>query len=180
MSEMTEAGPGDGLALTPEARAIDEPKGSPVTLTDGREWLLHPAAPLARGGVWDRLYDSNVLKGKYQTADVLTAAYRLLRANYALSPEEAFDLFLGVDVADLVPPVEAALFGPRKRHGKNSDWVLTMLISNGIKPEDVPPERLLDVMENLVASGLAKPEAEWISSQRAMASRKRLFKAVVG
>lgn len=163
----------DPQPLTPEARAVGTPEGTPAVLADGAAWTLAADVPL--GGVWDDLYDQNVARGQYRPEDVLTAAYRLLRRNYRVTPAEAFELLRGVDPADLVGPVEDALFGSWTRNRTYSRWIEASLWAAGIDPETVPPELVRDVMDALVETGRAAPEGEFITVQAAMAKRHKLL-----
>ena len=161
--------------LTPLARARrGDVAGNPV-LVDGREWLLLDHAP-ALGGVWDELYDSNVLRGHYQPIDLQRAALRLLDANYDLTPDESVGLILALDPAALVGPVEHALFGPDQPHRRYSDWAESALRANGLDPGKVPPESLRDVLDQLVGCGRAVAPESFITMVKYAAQRKRLLK----
>jgi hypothetical protein len=163
---------------TPETRAIGIPAGSPVTLADGREWLLSFDLPYL-GSVWDALYDSNALQGKYDTGDVLTAAHRLVQANYRLTDEEAFEL-VHVDPRSLISAVERALYGPNDGHQTWSDWVIASLWANGINPTTIPRARLHKVLDLLEAIKRTIPAEQYVSSQAAMAARRQLFQSING
>ena len=71
---------------------------------------------------WDRLYDDNVLRGKYELPDLRLAASHLLRENYDLPIEAVATLIVGADPAALVVAVEEALFGPAVIHGRIGWW----------------------------------------------------------
>jgi hypothetical protein len=166
----------DSRPITPEARAVGPAAGTPVALADGREWALADRLPYL-GGVWDDLYDQNVLRGRYDGAKVKTAAYRLLRGNYDLTPDEAFGLLRDVEPAALVDAVERALFGPPPGRARQtwSDWVVASLLANGIDPDAVPAGRVEHVMDVLLATGRALPQERWISSQAAMIARRKML-----
>jgi hypothetical protein len=164
----------DTLPLTPEARAPAPVEGVAVTLADGNAWTL-TTETRELGGVWDELYDRNVLAGSYLPEDVLTAAYRLLRANYELTPAEAFGLLRDVEPASLVPIVEAALFGPARRHDTYSEWIEASLWAVGVDPSDVPPRLIRKVVEILEAQKTTVPHEQFVSSQQATALRRRML-----
>lgn len=162
--------------LTPEARAIGTPRGEPFTLSDGRQWIISDRLPYL-GGVFDMIYDHNVLAGKYQAEHLLTAAQRLLQANYRLSDEEAFGLVQYCDPEALVPTVELATFGPPE-HTQNwawSDWIIRTFLANGIDLDKVPADRITQIMDVLIETKRASPEGESISSQAAAAKRHKLI-----
>jgi hypothetical protein len=163
---------------TPETRAKGRVTGTPVTLADGREWLLSSDLPYF-GGVWDILYDDAAIRGKYDTGDVMTAAHRLVQANYRLADEEAFEL-VHIDPRLLLPAVERALFGPNDGHQTWSDWVVDSLWANGIDPATIPMARLHKVLDLLEATKRTIPEVQYVSSQAAMAARKQLFESIRG
>lgn len=163
--------PPPGVALgiapdeAPDPAARKRPgavRGTPVIL-GGSEWLLADFVP-ALGRVWDDLYDSNVLEGRYEAADVQRAAVRILWANYDLSADEAVGLVLGADPGSLVGAVEAALFGEARPHRTYSDWAISSLLANGLDPKRVPPESLRDVLDQLVISGRAVAPEEFVTT----------------
>lgn len=167
MNDETPSGP------DPADRIQGMVSGTPVLLTDGREWLLADFAP-DPGDVWDRLYDGNIVRGQYDASDLYVAAYRLLRANYHLTPEEAYRL-LAVDPANLVHPVEVALFGVDRPYRGFSEWVEVSLLANGLDPDRIPPSRRRAVVDYLVTTGKAIPAAEYLSSHQAAAKRKAIL-----
>lgn len=166
--------PPDAGGPDPEARKRPSTvRGTPVRL-GGSEWLLADFVP-ALGQVWDDLYDSNVLQGRYEAVDVQRAAVRLLWANYDLSADEAVGLVLGADPATLVGAVEAALFGEARPHRTYSDWALSALLANGLGPKRVPPESLRDVLDQLVAVGRAVPPESFVTTLQYARERREIL-----
>jgi hypothetical protein len=149
--------------------------GTPVLMGDGRTWPLAAYIPTL-GGAWDRLYDDNVLRGKYQPDDVRLAASQLLFENFDLAPEAVATLIVGADLAALVLAVEVALFGPTEGRDTYSDWAIGSLYANGLDPATVPPDRLRDILDFLVACKRTIPPGMYISSAIA-APRYREFRA---
>jgi hypothetical protein len=163
--------------LTPEACALrDDITGTPVEI-DGQTWLFADGHPKLRG-VWDTLYDHNVIRGRYTREDIQFAAFYLLMENYRLTFNESVSLIRSADTAQLVRAVETALFGPRVEHNTYSMWVESALYSNGLDPAKIPPHRLHVVLEQLVRTGRAIPPEDFISSQTAMAKRSALLNAL--
>lgn len=153
--------------LSPEERARGAAAGTPVEV-GGEVW--HFAAhvtPLAE--VWGRLYDANLLAGRYDPDDVLLAALKLLTPNYDLTLDEAVAVVRAADPAALVRAVEEALFGPEERHRTYPGWVASSLWSNGVDPASVPPEHLRDVLDQLVLTGRAVPASKFVSAAEAAA-----------
>lgn len=168
--------PPDAGGPDPEARKRPGARGTPVRL-GGSDWLLADFVP-ALGQVWDDLYDSNVLEGRYEAADVQRAAVRLLWANYDLSADEAVGLALGADPGSLVGAVEAALFGESRPHRTYSDWAISSLLANGLDPKRVPPESLRDVLDQLVISGRAVAPDEFVTTLRYARERREILSDV--
>lgn len=164
--------------LEPEARALDaDPEGTPTVLADGRCWILADYVPRL-GGVWDTLYDSNVGRGKYRIADVRTACLRLLRANYAVTEPEGFDLISGADPIGLVAAVESAMLPMAELSAERtlSRWAESALRSVGLDPETIPGRIRNEVLEHLEHSGRIVPRTLWIGSHHAAARRTALLK----
>jgi hypothetical protein len=130
---------------------------------DGREWPLAAYVPCL-GGVWDRLYDANVLSGKYSPADIRLAGSHLLRENFDLAPEAVATLIVGADLGALVVAVENAMFGPLREHRTWSDWAIGSLYANGIDPAAVPPSRLRSVLDVLIECKRTVPPGCFVSS----------------
>jgi hypothetical protein len=159
----------DEFPMTPAARARPGARGELTVSARGHAWRLSDHVPRP-DAVWDRLYDSNLLRGGYDPGDVRMAAYRLLAANYELTPEEGVAIVLeadGVDPGAALAAVERALFGPAETHRTYSDWVTSALAANGLAYEDVPPGRLHSVLAQLVATGRAIPAEGFISAAEA-------------
>jgi hypothetical protein len=156
----------DDDAPTPREGA--PPGGTPVVLGDGRTYHLADFTPTL-SAVWDRLWDHNCLRGRYDEADVRLAAWRLLEARYDVPPAAGADLIAGADLGALKDAVELALIGDDAAPTTWSDWVLESLLANAIDPASVPPERLRSVLRALVALGRARPPAEAITAARTAA-----------
>lgn len=162
--------------LTPEDRALtDEPSGTPTVLADGQIWILADYVPVL-GGVWDTLYDHRIGRGKYAIADLRTAAVHLVRANYAATPAECYDLLLHADPTGLLEAVEAALLPMPGMSAERtwSRWVESALWAGGLDPAHIPARIRNEVLEHLERSGRVIPRTEWIGSHRAAASRAQL------
>ena len=155
----------------PESAArCKDPVGTEVTLADGRVWALADYIP-ADGPVWDRLYDGNLLAGRYQVDDVLLGASRLLMEHYDLTPDFVGWLLVGADLDDLVRAVEGALFGPRHEYRGYSHWEQAALLANGIDPATVPRPMRRAVLGHLVAAGRVVPHSEYTSAGKGAAKR---------
>lgn len=162
--------------LTPEARAIGAPKGTPIVLADGGTWIVADELPYL-GGIWDRLYEDNVARHQYQTHHLATGLQRLLQANYRLSDSEAFGLVQICEWRAMILAIERAMFGPppKEVNWTWGDWIVNSFLANGIDPASVPPSRFLQVMAILTETKHAIPEDEAISVQVAMAKRSALL-----
>ena len=159
---------------TPESTArCPDPIGTEVELADGRVWTLADYTP-ADGGVWDRLYDGNILAGHYPLDEVLLGAARLLIEHYDLPVDFAAWLVAGADPDDLVVAVEAALFGPPHEYRGYSHWADGALLANGIDPAAVPRPMRRAVLGHLVAAGRAVPHSEYTSAGKGAAKRAEI------
>ena len=159
---------------TPDSAARDASiRGYPVVLADGRSWLLPDYVP-HHAEVWDQLYDDNLIAGRYQLTDVLLAGSRLLQANYDLPDHFAAWLLFKADPEVIVGAVETALFGRRDTLQSWSDWADSSLWSNGIDPATVPPAKLRNVLDQLVATGRAMQHTEFTSAGIAAGKRAAL------
>lgn len=148
--------------------------GTDLVLADGRTWTLLDHVP-EFGVVWDRLYDGNVLAGRYDLDDVLLAGSRLLLANHDLPVDFAAWLIAKADPDALVVAVEAALFGRRDAIRSWSDWAEAALRANGLDPAAVPPRMLRPVLDHLVAAGRAVPAASYTTAGIAAAERRAIM-----
>jgi hypothetical protein len=136
--------------------------GTPVVIGE-HVWLLAEAIP-ELSPVWDDLIDANALDGGYDPVQVVTAAYRLLAANYQVSANEGVALLREVTPADLAPAVERAIFGPDRDHITYSVWARSALLANGLDPEQIPAADRRHVLDHLVAIGRARPMSACITS----------------
>ena len=157
----------------PESRRIDpNHRGVPITLGDGKEWIL----PLRRLGpdmaeARDEVADFVFLRRKVDDA-VATRLYGmamcLITRAYELSPAEAAVLLLGADQADLFCAVTTALAMPpdddRSTRRTYSDWLRSGLLANGLVPERIPEADLPFVVKHLVATGRMVPADAFVSS----------------
>lgn len=144
--------------------------GTPVEI-NGQTWILADFIP-ELGDAWNRLYDHNIVRGQYDPKDVQLGALRLLMANYHLTLDEAVALVLAVDPAELVQPVEVAIFGVDRPYRGYSEWVESSLYINGIDPASVPASKRRDVVAYLVTAGKAIPAEQYLSSYKAAAKRQ--------
>lgn len=161
------------IPLRPETRAKRGAAGIPVALGDGQTWLLAHgglAPPLTT--LRDDIYDGMVLKRTVDIAAALHVAWVLLRANYALTPEETARLLCAADEQALCEAVLDALYGQVKKVRRTwTEWVQVSLLMNGIDPATVPPALLPALMQALEQTGRTVPEAEFISASEAAAER---------
>jgi hypothetical protein len=146
--------------------------GLPCTIA-GHVWVLPDYVP-EPAAVWDAVYDQNALAGRYDHGDLRACAVRLLLTNYDLAPDDAVELVWSCDLAELVPPVELALFGPEPAYRSWSSWVRTSLLANGLSLRTVPAADLRGVLDQLVATGRAVPAEKWISAAEYRAYRTNL------
>lgn len=171
------AGRGVGVReLTPLVRRFHSRiTGNPI-LVEGQVWLLADAVP-ELSPVWDELLDGNVLDGGYDPVTLMTAAYRLLEANYQLTADEGVGLLRTVPLLDLVAPVELAIFGPRREHITYSIWARSALLANGLDPVSIPAADRRHVLDHLVSIGRAKPVTACVTSLQTaskMANMRRI------
>ncbi len=160
---------------TPDSSArTSSPRGTDLVLADGRTWTLTDHVPTF-GDTWDRIYDDNLVVGRYDLNDVRLAASRLLLANYDLPADFAAWLVATADVNALVGAVENALFGTPHALRSWSDWAAAALWSNGIDPATIPPALLRLVLDQLVGSGRAMPHAQFTTAGIAAAKRRSLL-----
>lgn len=153
------------------ARNPDRLRGMPIT-AHGSTWLLADYIPVFEP-VWDRLYDSGVIRECYDHPDTNSAAIRLLVANYDLAPGEAASIILAASRAELVAAVERALYGEKKSHRTYTEWIELSLLANGIDIAKVPPEKVTYLMDYLESAGRTIPAHEFISSVGAVSFRAR-------
>jgi hypothetical protein len=152
------------------------PRGVPVVLSDGRTWLLaRPGLAPVLADVRDRLYDDLTVARRVRMGDVVQAAWVLLSANYDLADDDLERLLTGAGDRALVDAVLDAVFGPEAPRRTYTTWALSALAANGIDPAKVAPELVPDVLAQLVATGRACPEADYVDSARAAAKRTRLL-----
>ncbi len=155
-----------GIPSPFEAALRSRLDGTAVIMGDGREWVLANYVP-SLAPVFDRIYDDNLMRGKYRPEDIRLATSYLLRENYDLTPEAIATLVIGADNDRLVFAVEDALFGPEREHRTWSDWAIGSMFANGIDPATVPPSRLGVVLEILVETGRTVPPGKFISAAEA-------------
>jgi hypothetical protein len=170
-----EAGPAARDTPTPDGRARRGATGIPVTLTDGRTWLL-PRLYYTRqlDELRDRLFDDLVARHSVRIADVRLAAFILLCSNYRLGRDEAFRL-LAVPAPEIKDAVIDALIPPACESLSVSDWTRSALLANGIKPDDVPGEDLPAVLAQLEAAGRIAPASRFSAAAAHAAAVKSLL-----
>jgi hypothetical protein len=156
---------------TPESRqrsgAID---GIPVVMGDGQTWLLGRCG-LARGlsPVRDSLFNSLIVYQEATLADLSTACWYALAVNYDLSEAELTALIRSTSLADeavLDAIMDAVLPTVEDREMGYTDWARSALLSNGLKPADVPAADLRGVLSMLVATGRAVAAEKFTDSGR--------------
>ena len=150
--------------------------GTDVVLGDGQTWTLADFVPVL-GGVWDKIYDDNLLATRYEREDIQVATLRLLEANYDLPTDVMVSLIEGASLDHLRNAVEFALFGHRDRVRTWSDWAASALYANGIDPTTLPGNQLRPVLDSLVASGRAVNPLDWTTAGLAYKQRQALFSA---
>lgn len=161
--------------LTPAARARRPAlTGTPV-VAGGGTWLLAEFAPEPLDPVWDRLFDDNVLRGRYDEGDLGVAGCLLLRANYWLDEGEDFDLVAIAYGKDLRIAVEMALFGPDDYCLSYREWYYGTFFANGLDPSQIPPDMRRAVIHLLIASGKARPAVDACGSARAAGMKASLL-----
>lgn len=180
--------------LTPEARLRnpDQPtQGYEVPLGDGSPWVLYPFGAECWDSevalVQDDLYDALAYDGKIPETLLYRAFEAAIRVNYDVTTGEAAVLFFGVDPEvrrpalgnthlqlSLVQAVLAATLPSQcPTDTTYSDWLDSALRINGLKPEEIPPERLPAVLGHLVALGRAVPPERFVSAAIAGAERSK-------
>lgn len=160
--------------------------GSPVTLADGRPWLL--AIPTFRPGVegltrpvvdqpLDRIFASAVLEEDLSLTDVWEAARNLLKQNYDISDEEIATLigvFTEAEGRSLAKEILGILFGTDRRERTFTRWVRASLIANGLSHAEISSEDLMDVLAVLTSTNRTISLTKFIDACRRADERARL------
>lgn len=159
--------------VTPEARRDPRRpiRGMPLEIF-GQTWLL------AFGGIApvlteirDQMYDDIIWKGSVDMPSIRKAAWILISFNYRLSDEEIWSLLMSANQGELADATASALLGDDDRRQTWTTWVLSAFHSNAIDPATVPPHLIPDVMTQLVRTGRALPERDYIQSVQAAGKR---------
>jgi hypothetical protein len=145
----------------------------------GRVWILPDFVP-EFADVWNAVYDANLLAGSYDRGDLRACGLRLIEANYALPLDDILTVVWSCDPRELVPAVEVALFGPEKTRRTWTSWARSSLLAAGLRPNEIHPADLRDVLAQLVATGRAVPAEKWISSAEYRAYRAKIDESVGG
>lgn len=184
----------DVRPLTPQARLRnpDEPaQGYEVPLIGGHGWTLYPFGSLCEdaevASIQDELYDTLAYEGKIVRTTLYRAFEAAIRINYDLTSAETALLFWSVDPEHREPAaggthfqfslsqavLAAALPSESPADTTYTDWLDSALRINGLKPEEIPPERLSAVLGHLIALGRCVPPETFVSSAVAGAERRR-------
>lgn len=172
--------------LTEPERRKPRAEGTPVTLADGRAWLL--ANPTYRPGpgsltrpgvdqILDKIFECTVLGERLPLEDLLTVARALLKANYDLSDDEASRLVnvdTGAELQALTAHVLDALFGADRAEKTYTAWVRASLIANGLSRAEVPARDLVNVLAVLVATNRTIPLSKFADACRLLDEQARL------
>ena len=153
--------------------------GEEVTLSDGQTWLLAPAgvAPIL-SELRDGLYDDSVLYQKVPYTAILQAAWVCLLANYNLTDAELSGLLTGLSDEQeqaLATATMNAIFGSGQSLRTYTDWAVSALYANGLNPANIPASTIPHVLNQLVRTGRAVPESDWVTAGIAAEQRKKLF-----
>jgi hypothetical protein len=162
---------------SPESRRrVTNPQGVPAVLADGRTWVLaHGGLKPALLALADEIYDDVTISQTFRVGAVIQAAWVLLLANYDLRDEELRTLLAGAETSTLSAAVLESLFGPERPRRTYTSWALSALYANGIEPSSVPPHLFPEVLHQLVRTGRAVPQGDYIDSASAMAQRAALL-----
>lgn len=184
----------DARPLTPEARLRnpeEPPQGYEVPLMGGALWTLFPVGACCEDAevslLQDELYDAIAYEGKFRREALFRAFEAAIRINYDLTPSETALLFWSVDPDHREPAANGGHFqfsliqavlgailpSESQADVTYSDWLHSTLLINGIKPEDIPPERLPAVLGHLIMLGKAVAPDEIVSSAVRGAERRR-------
>lgn len=163
--------------LTPDDRArMPHPQGFPVILSDGQTWVLaHGCLKPRLLRETDEIFDDVMVTQIIPLPAAMRAAFILLMANYDVSQEEAYQLLQTAELRQLVTAVADSLLGPDRGHKTWSMWALSAFYSNGIEPMSVPPQLVPSVLLQLVKTGRAMGQTDFIDSAAAGAMRAQLL-----
>jgi hypothetical protein len=176
--------------LSEHQRRRPDARGRLVKLADGRPWLLAEATfqPGPTGLTspdldeeLDRFHEQIILGDDLSMVDVLSAARKLLLANYDLGDDEVAELLEvepGEEAEALARGVLESLFGPDQRVSGYVDWVRASLLANGLAPTSIPASSLVDVLTILVATNRTVAPSEFIDVCRAARNRHSLERLI--
>jgi hypothetical protein len=172
---------GPALPDPAERRRMPNPQGVPVVLGGGRTWVLaHGALAHALLAQADAIFDSLMLTRSISLGPATVVAWKLLVANYHLTDEEAQILLAGASDEDLADAAADALFGVQPPRRTWSTWALSALYANGIDPAAVPPFLVHEVLHQLVQTGRAMGQSDYIDSAAAAQQRAALYAKIPG
>lgn len=164
---------------TPEDRRRSKDiRGIPLRVGE-LEWLVAPVgtSPVL-DEIRDRVYDMRAVAQKVSSwNDLKVVAYFGIMTNYDVTPEECALLLYEVEPEELKEVVAEALFLEYQPRTYGT-WIRSALIANKIRPEDVSPWDLAQVLEQLVSRGDAMRPQDFIASDKGMKDRKAILKAV--
>jgi hypothetical protein len=160
--------------------------GTPVTLADGRLWMLaNPTYQARPEGLTqprvdqslDRIFECSILNKKMPVSVILEIARQLLKANYDLSEAEIsklLSLVPGAETRDFADVVLSALFGTDRSEKTYTSWVRASLIANGLAHAEIPAQDLANVVAILAATNRTIPLAAFADACLVADTRTRL------
>jgi hypothetical protein len=143
--------------------------GTPVTLADGRLWMLaNPTYQARPEGLTqprvdqslDQIFECSILNKKMPVSVILEAARQLLKANYDLSEAEVSELLSvspGAETRTFTDVVLSALFGADRSEKTYTSWVRASLIANGLAHTEIPAQDVANVVAILAATNRTIP-----------------------
>jgi hypothetical protein len=153
--------------MVPELRARAVPSGIPFE-SQGETWLLrHGGLAPELDDFRDRIDDEARLNDSISLIDVFEAGRLMLMANYDLTSAETITIMVGADQKKLADATMEALFGTGEGRRTYSQWARTSLYCAGLNVEEIPPEMVPLVLENLVILKRAVPIDQFTDAARA-------------
>lgn len=164
---------------TPETRAREGASGIPVVMGDGQTWVFARcglAADITQ--LRDDIYTSLMLRDAVSAPDVLAAAWYALAVNYDLTGDELRGLLAITEPeAILGPAIESIIpLPPPQMQADFTEWAWAALAARGLKPSEIPEDKLPWVLAMLVATGV--PSHEEFTAAGTAAAQSRKFKAL--
>lgn len=188
MSDEIEEQPGseadfvDPFAPSPEARKrVANPQGVPLRMGDGRTWVIAHGtlAPMLLPNI-DRAFDQLQFTKSIDYGDALQVVCTLIAQNYDLTAEEIAALLAGVPDEEIAQAACIACFGPVRPRRTWSTWALSSLYANNIEPNAVPRWLLRDVLYQLVMTGRAMGQSDYIDSCAAVKEKAQIMDTMRG